>query len=193
MGEGQQNICYDKIEMGKHIVFIGFRATGKTTIGKMVAQFLGRRFVDTDVFIEEKAGKSIAEIVKKEGWSGFRQREKETIKKLTQEHDLVIAVGGGAVLEEENVRYLKQNGILIWLKASPETICKRLRQDKKTSSQRPSLTGKEVTAEIKEVLNQRLPIYQKVADIEIDTEKYTLEEIVRLVIAQIDIIFEGNL
>ncbi|MDL1970804.1 MAG: shikimate kinase AroL [Candidatus Desulfofervidaceae bacterium] len=172
--------------MNEHIVFIGFRATGKTTVGKMIAQSLGRKFVDTDVLIEERAGQTIAEIVKKEGWSGFRQREKTIIKELTQQHSLVIAVGGGAVLEEENVRYLKQNGILIWLKASPETICKRLNQDKKTDSQRPSLTGKEVTAEIKEVLNQRLPIYQKVADIEIDTEKHSLEEIVRLVIARVE-------
>jgi len=172
--------------MSKHVVFIGFRATGKTTVGKMVAQFLRRKFVDTDVLIEERAGQSIAEIVKEEGWPGFRQREKETIKELTQEHDLVIAVGGGAVLDEENVRYLKQNGILIWLKASPETICNRLNQDKKTDSQRPSLTGKEVTAEIEEVLKQRLPIYQKVADIEIDTEKYSLEEIVKLVIKKLN-------
>ena len=163
-------------------MFIGFRATGKTTIGKLVAQTLGYLFLDTDVLIENRTGRTIAEIVEQEGWTGFRKREKEIIKELGFKQNLVIAVGGGAVLDEENVIYLKKNGIIIWLKAQPETILKRLIKDKKTVSQRPSLTGKSPLEEINEVLNQRLAIYQKVADKMIDTEGKTPQEIAKEIV-----------
>jgi len=104
------------------------------------------------------------------------------IKELGFKQNLVIAVGGGAVLDEENVIYLKKNGIIIWLKAQPETILKRLIKDKKTVSQRPSLTGKSPLEEINEVLNQRLAIYQKVADKMIDTEGKTPQEIAKEIV-----------
>jgi len=99
---------------------------------------------------------------------------------------MVIAVGGGAVINRENVKNLKQNGILIWLKANADTIAKRLLKDEKTASQRPSLTGKSVVEEIKELLRERLPLYQQASDIEVDTERYSPEEIARLIIKNLD-------
>ena len=168
--------------MAKNIVLIGYRATGKTTVGRLIAQRLGWKFVDTDVLIEQRAKKSIAEIVAQEGWQGFRRREKEVIAEVSVKKNMVIAVGGGAVINKENVKNLKQNGILIWLKANADTIAKRLAQDEKTASQRPSLTGKSVVEEIEEVLSERLPLYQQAADIEVDTERYSPEEIARLII-----------
>jgi len=168
--------------MAKNIVLIGYRATGKTTVGRLIAQRLGWMFVDTDVLIEQRAKKKIAEIVAQEGWQGFRRREKEIIAEVSAKKNMVIAVGGGAVINKENVKNLKQNGILIWLKANADTIAKRLAQDEKTASQRPSLTGKSVVEEIEEVLSERLPLYQQAADIEVDTERYSPEEIARLII-----------
>ncbi len=172
--------------MAKNIVLIGYRTTGKTTVGRLIAQRLGWEFVDTDVLIEQQAKKSIAEIVAQEGWQGFRRREKEVIAEVSAKENMVIAVGGGAVINTENVKNLKQNGILIWLKANADTIAKRLLKDKKTASQRPSLTGKSVVEEIEEVLRERLPLYQQAADIEVDTERYSPEEIASLIIKNLE-------
>ncbi len=172
--------------MAKNIILIGYRATGKTTVGRFIAQRLGWEFVDTDVLIEQQAKKSIAEIVAQEGWQGFRRREKEVIAEVSAKENMVIAVGGGAVINTENVKNLKQNGILIWLKANADTIAKRLLKDKKTASQRPSLTGKSVVEEIEEVLRERLPLYQQAADIEVDTERYSPEEIASLIIKNLE-------
>ncbi|MDL1955941.1 MAG: shikimate kinase AroL [Candidatus Desulfofervidus auxilii] len=170
--------------MSKNIILIGFRATGKTTIGKLLAQKLNKPFIDTDILIEKRAGKTIAEIVKEEGWSGFRKREKMIIKELAEKEDIVLALGGGAILDAENVECLKKNGIFIWLKAKPETILKRLYQDKKTTSQRPSLTGKSLDAEINQILKERLPIYENIADISIDTDKMLPEEIIKIIMEE---------
>jgi len=169
--------------MDKNIILIGFRATGKTTIGKLLAKTLNKRFIDTDNLIERKVGKTISEIVAREGWPGFRKREKAVIRELAKEKNLVLALGGGAVLDKENVEYLKKNGFFVWLKANSKTILQRLKQDKKTTFQRPSLTGKPLEAEIKEVLKERIPVYQDVADKSIDTDKMCPKEIVRIILS----------
>lgn len=160
-------------------MLIGYRATGKTEVGKALARQLGYDFIDSDILIEKEADCSISEIVKKEGWPGFRNREKDVIKKLSKRKKVVIAAGGGAILDSENVEHLKKSGVLIWLKASPETILSRLKEDDKTSSQRPSLTGKSLDAELKQILKERTPLYKGAAHIEIDTDNCPIEEIVK--------------
>jgi shikimate kinase len=168
--------------MGKNIVLIGFRAAGKTTIGELLAQALGFSFLDTDILVEERAGQTIAQIVAKQGWVGFRKREKDVIKEISKQQNLVIAVGGGAVLDDENVECLKQNSLFIWLKASPKTIFKRLLKDEKTALQRPRFREDSLVREITQVLNQRLAVYQRLADREIDTEAKSLEEITKTIL-----------
>lgn len=162
-----------------NIVLIGYRATGKTEVGKALARQLGYNFIDSDILIEKEADCSISDIVKKEGWAGFRNREKGVIKKLSKMKKVVIAAGGGAILDSENVEHLKKSGVLIWLKARPKTILSRLKEDDKTNSQRPSLTGKSLDVELKQILEERTPLYKGAAHIEIDTDNCSIEEIVK--------------
>ncbi len=161
-----------------NIILIGFRGTGKTTVGKLLANRLKRDFVDTDVYIEKGIGKTIQEIFEKEGEKGFRNIEAEAIEKISKMENMVIAAGGGVVLKSENIKNLKNNGCLILLEATPEVIYNRLIQDEKTAQQRPSLTKKNPYEEIKHLIVQRQQFYEDAADYKIDTSNITCEEIV---------------
>jgi shikimate kinase len=161
-----------------NIVLIGYRCTGKTSVGKALAERLGKAFVDTDVYIEEKAKSPISEMVEKEGWDFFREKEKEAIREVSSSKDLMIAAGGGAVLDAENVTYFKRNGVVILLETTNETILERMRADEKTEQQRPSLTGKDPLEEIQEVLEIRRPYYQRAMDFSVDTTSKTIAQVV---------------
>jgi shikimate kinase len=161
-----------------NIVLIGYRCTGKTSVGKAISERFGKAVVDTDDYIEKKAGRPISNMVEKEGWHFFRDREREAIREITASDDLVIAAGGGAVLDEENVTNLKRNAVLILLEATNETILQRMGADDKTEQQRPSLTGKSPLEEIEEVLEIRRPYYQRAMDFSVDTTSKTVEEVV---------------
>lgn len=165
-----------------NIVLIGYRATGKTEVGKALARQLGYDFIDSDILIEREADCCISDIVRKEGWPGFRKREKDVIKRLSEMKKVVIAAGGGAILDSKNVEHLKKSGILVWLKARPETILKRLKGDDKTAFQRPSLTGESLDAELKQILKERTPLYKEAAHIEVDTDNGSIEEIAKKII-----------
>ena len=144
-----------------NIVLIGYRGTGKSAVGKILAAQLGRRLVSTDEEIIRRAGKSIPDIVAAHGWEYFRDLESAVCQDLAGRDNLVIDTGGGAILRDENVKVLKGNGRLIWLTASVETIAVRIGGN----SQRPSLTGtKSHVAEIGDVLSERIPKYQAAAD-----------------------------
>lgn len=168
-----------------NIIIIGFRGTGKTTVGKMLAHKLGRPFFDTDTLIQEDAGKTIKEIVSAEGWSAFREREKKTIALLSLHDGVVIALGGGAVCFPENVERLRKDGFFIWLTASIGTILDRLAQDGETEKLRPSLTGREVAEEARDLLLERTPLYAHLAHITIDTEGKGPKEVVDEILARI--------
>jgi shikimate kinase len=161
-----------------HIVLIGYRCTGKTSVGKAISERLGKAVVDTDDYIEKKAGRPISNMVEKEGWDFFRDREREAIREITACDDLVIAAGGGAVLNEENVTNLKRNGVVILLEARNETLLQRMRADDRTERQRPSLTGKSPLEEIEEVLEVRRPYYEQAMDFSVDTTSRTIEQVV---------------
>ncbi len=135
-----------------NIVLIGFRGTGKSTVGKLLAKRLVRDFVDSDKYIESSTGKTIKCIFEEDGEEGFRKIEAGTIAELSKVDNKVISAGGGAVLKEENVRNLKDNGFLVLLEATPEIIHNRITQDKKTAQQRPSLTNKTPIDEIKHLI-----------------------------------------
>lgn len=162
-----------------NIVLIGYRGTGKSTVGKLVAQRLGYEVVSTDAEIVKREGATIPEIVRQYGWEPFRNRESEVCRDLGGKDRLVIDTGGGAILREENVQALKANGVLVWLTAEVKTIVRRIGGD----DQRPSLTGtKSFVDEIEEVLQQRLPKYQAAADQVISTDELSPTEIADRVI-----------
>lgn len=164
--------------MVERIVLIGFRATGKTSTGKALAKVLGWDFVDADEEIERAEGKTISEIVESSGWEAFRKLEREYLKRVPEFKRCVIALGGGAVLHDKEMEKIKDTSFVVWLKASPQEIAKRLSHDSKTSTQRPSLTGKSVSDEVEKVLRERLPLYQKFSHIEVDTTSASTEEVV---------------
>jgi len=135
------------------VVLIGYRATGKSTVGRILADKLNIAFRDTDAMIEENMEMPIKEIVAIHGWDYFRAKERETIKTLTQKEDCVIATGGGVVLFRENIDLLKQNvdllkqaGVIIWLNAPLQDIIDRLKQDAKKEAKRPQFTPVNIVA-----------------------------------------------
>ena len=103
----------------------GVRATGKSAVGAMLAQKLARPFVDLDQVLEEEMGRSIADLVAAKGWPEFRRREKEMVARFGRAGGQVLATGGGAVLDPENVEVLRKNGVVVWLRADPATIQER--------------------------------------------------------------------
>jgi len=114
------------IDEAKNIVLIGLMGSGKSAVGRTIAKKLGRRFIDTDRYLERKTGKTIAEIFEQDGEATFRSLEKEIIKKISQYIGMVIATGGGAIKDLENFNYLKNSGWIITLYASPSVLYERI-------------------------------------------------------------------
>lgn len=156
-----------------NIVLIGMRGSGKTTVGKILAQKTGRELIEMDELITQKAGLTIPHIVEKYGWERFRDLEEELTAEVAKRDNIVNATGGGVVTSEQNIIKLKQNGLLVWLTASVDTLSKRIGED----SQRPLLKGKTQREDIEITLAERQPLYQKAADITVDTENKTPEAI----------------
>lgn len=151
------------------IVLIGYRCTGKTSVGKRLAERLGIPFYDTDELVQSAAGKTIRELVDAEGWDAFRARERAIIKQLPLSADVVIAAGGGAIMDAANRKTLKHKGFCVWLMADVKTICERMRADKASAVQRPPLSGDGLEQETAKILEARRPFYQEMADCTIDT------------------------
>lgn len=169
-----------------NLVLIGYRGSGKSEVGRRLAARLKLTFVDTDDFIEERYGAPISAIVKSHGWGHFRKLENNVIEEISKKDHLIIAPGGGAVLDTDNVKALRRNGTIIWLKADRQTLLKRMNQDPGTDTQRPTLTGKGTSEELKEVMSLREPIYERVSEIQIDTSMLDAEAIVERILAIID-------
>jgi shikimate kinase len=161
-----------------NIILIGYRGSGKSTVGSRLAARLQMRFVDTDDLIEERQGVPISDIVKSYGWDHFRRLEKSIIEEISKGDHLVIAPGGGAVLDTDNVNALKRNGFIIWLKADQQTLLKRIQKDQGSSTRRPTLTGKGTLEEIEETISERGPFYEKASEIQIDTSELDVEAVV---------------
>ncbi len=169
-----------------NLVLIGYRGSGKSAVGRRLASYLGLKFVDIDDLIEEGQGAPISDIVKSHGWGHFRKVERNTIEEISKEDRIIVAPGGGAVLDTDNVKALRKNGFIIWLQADKQTLLKRLNQDPGTNTRRPTLTGKGTSEELKEVLSLREPIYRRVSDIQIDTSTLDVDSVVERVLAIVD-------
>lgn len=165
-----------------NIVLVGYRGTGKSTVGRLLAARLGRELVSTDAEIIKRARHSIPEIVAQKGWEHFRDLESDICREFSSRDQLVIDTGGGAILRAQNVDALKKNGTVFWLTASVETIAKRIG----SSNQRPSLTGtKSFVDEIQDVLRERTPKYQAAADHSIATDNRSVNQLVEVILTLI--------
>jgi len=163
--------------MKQNIVLIGLMGAGKSSIGKLLARLLKAPFVDTDIMIEESTGTSIPVIFAIEGEAGFRQRRKKAIADISQQQGLVIATGGGSILDEENRRCLAQNALVVYLHAHPEQLWQRAKFDKN----RPLLQTLDPLKKLEELYSVRDPLYRGMADQIIETEGKTPLTIARLI------------
>lgn len=159
-----------------NLFLIGYRGTGKSTVGRLISQRLDLPFVDSDDEIERRAGQSIAEIFASEGEAGFRDREAEIVRDLAAQDRTIVALGGGSVLREVNQIAISQ-GRVVWLQADPVTIHRRVNSDQSTAERRPNLTIGGGFDEILQILEQREPIYKACADVIIDTEAKVPEQV----------------
>ena len=165
-----------------NVVLIGYRGTGKSTVGKLVAARLGRVLVSTDAEIVKLVGQSIPEIVEQHGWEYFRDLETKICQDLAGRNGVVIDTGGGAILRSQNIEGLKRTGKLFWLTAPVESIAKRIGAD----TQRPSLTGtKSFIDEIQDVLRERTPKYQAAADYIIETDGKSTTQVADEILARL--------
>jgi shikimate kinase len=143
-----------------NIVLIGYRGTGKSVVGELLAVRLRMPCIGMDAEIVKRAGMSIPEIVAKYGWQKFRDMESEEARKLAGLDNIIIDTGGGVIERPENIEALKTNSLIFWLKASVDAIVSRIQGD----TERPALTtGKTFTEEVTEVLERRIPKYKSAA------------------------------
>ncbi len=163
----------------KKIILTGYRATGKSSVGRLLAQRLNLDFVDMDEVLQNRHGE-ISELVRERGWDYFRAREKELLEELVACREAVISSGGGAVLHREVWQKLKETGLVVWLNADPETIGTRLAADAVSDSQRPSLTGSDIKAEAAKVLAEREPLYREGSHLRVDATRPLAEVVEKI-------------
>jgi shikimate kinase len=174
-------------------ILIGYRGTGKTTIARKLADRLGLPAHDSDVEIEHRTGKSIANIFLQDGEPAFRNMEESVIAEiLDRPKPLVLATGGGAILRESTRERLRQTGRVIWLTATPKTILRRITNDAASQTMRPKLTSQPTREEIGAVLEQRKPLYAETAHEILDTNTLTVAEIVEAVLAGESLVQAGT-
>jgi len=161
----------------KNIILVGFMGTGKSVVGKLLAKKLNRDFLESDDMIEAKEKMPIKDIFEKKLEPYFRLVEKEVIKEAAKRENIIISAGGGAIIDEDNFNNLKNNGIIICLKASPETILKRT----KGLKTRPLLNVPDPKKRIEDLLAKRELYYNK-ADYSIDTDNLSIDDVVLKII-----------
>ena len=166
-----------------NIFLIGYRATGKSTVARNISGTLGLNCVDSDALIVQAAGMTIAEIYATETEDGFRERESEVVAKIALGDNQVVALGGGAVLRRKNRAAIRNQGMIVWLQASVDSVCARLTKDSQTQSQRPQLTTHDLHDEVSELMERRRDIYADIADFAVDTESLDAAEVACEIIA----------
>ena len=157
-----------------NLFLVGMMGAGKTTVGRLLAQQLGKTFIDSDEEIQQRTGVTIPHIFDVEGEAGFRQREANVIQELVQLDNIALATGGGVVLNEQNRDALRRNGIVIYLKSTVHDLWLRTRHDRS----RPLLRTDDPRAKLKELYEQRDPLYTQVADLVMPTGKQNVHGLV---------------
>jgi len=166
------------------IALIGYRGSGKSTAGRLLADRLGLPFVDADQALEAKLGRSIASVFAHEGESAFRDWEQQTLAELAAEPKLVLATGGGVVLRPANRQALRQFDAVVWLRADVASLVDRL---KKGPGNRPALTEAGLFNEVALVLEARRAFYQESANVIIDTDGKPPEAVAEAVFQALDL------
>ena len=168
--------------MKSNIALVGFMGTGKTVVGKMLADKLGKRFIEVDALIEQRAGKTIPEIFQQDGEKVFRELEIEATGDAAEKEDAVIACGGGVVMNQINIDRLRRKSVIVYLTASPEVILERTSSD---TDERPMLVAEDKAAEVKRLLKFRKPFYEGAADITVDTSGLDVRELAGQIIKKL--------
>lgn len=164
-----------KIDKNRNIILIGYMGSGKSTVGKKAAKALEYKFLDTDALIEEAEGMAISKLFEEQGEAYFREKETETIRRLlTETKGNIIATGGGLPMREGNAELLKELGTVIYLKAETDTLLKRLTGD----TSRPLLQNGDLREKIETMLAIRGPVYEKTADVVLQTDNMSFYEII---------------
>jgi shikimate kinase len=169
-----------------NLYLIGYRCTGKTSVGDALGKKLNCPVLDADLELVDEQKRTIQQIVDEDGWDGFRQLESTVLKRLSGLDRHVIATGGGVILNEENIAVMKSSGISVWLRAAPETIYRRMVGDEQSEAFRPALTDKGLYEEIEETLSARRPLYKKAMDYEIHTDTVSIDDVSRRIIDCLD-------
>ncbi len=175
-----------KVLAGKHLYLAGYRGSGKSSVGHVLAQRLGRIWIDCDNEIESHAGQSIREIFAERGEAAFRDLEEAALERISGLAPAVVSLGGGAVLRQRNRQRIAASGICVWLQVDAQTVMQRLANDQTTTARRPALTDLPQLQEIEKLLAERRPLYAQVANDCVDTSGQSLEGIVQRVLTQLD-------
>ena len=161
-----------------HLYLIGYRGSGKSTVGRALAKRLSRPHLDSDDLVESESGLTIKDIFATKGEAWFRDLEAKIISSITStEFPTIVSLGGGAVLRESTQSILKATGKCIWLSASAEYLFQRIQSDSATQSRRPNLSQSGGFAEIVDILSKRTPVYEKLSDLTVAVEDKTPDEI----------------
>ncbi|QEH36802.1 Shikimate kinase 1 [Aquisphaera giovannonii] len=171
-------------ERGRGLVLVGYRGTGKSTVGRIVADRAGREFVEVDAEIERRAGRSIRAIFAEDGEPAFRDMEEEAVRGLVRDFPgAVLATGGGTVMRATNRGLLRGHGLVVWLRAEPAELARRIEADAISFATRPALTAAGPLAEIPAVLAARTPAYREAADHEVEAQGHAPERIAEQILA----------
>ena len=166
----------------RNIVLIGFMGCGKTTLGKKLSIKLKYTFIDTDRYIERKEGTAIAKIFEEKGEAYFRELEKNTVELLSKEYGNIIATGGGIIKSKENIYTLKQTGIIVYLKATPEHIFRNIAND----DTRPLLQGGDKLEKIRRLMEERREMYEKYADVTVNVSPGSVNQITERIVRELE-------
>lgn len=165
-----------------NVILVGPMGAGKSTIGRQLSNVLKKEFRDSDHEIVARTGASIPLIFEIEGEEGFRKRESAMIDELTAQHNMVLATGGGAVLNEDNRRWLRERGVVIYLYASLEQLFERTRRDRN----RPLLQTENPKEKLEQLMAARDPIYREVADMVVHTDDRSIKSVVKEILVRLD-------
>ena len=178
MAGGPEDPAVASLPYDRPLFLVGMMGAGKTTIGRSLARVLDREFVDLDHELEARCGVRVSLIFDIEGEEGFRKRETMALNECSLRRGIVLATGGGAVLAPENRQYLKERGIVVYLRASADELFRRVSRDRN----RPLLQTADPKGRLRSLLGEREPLYEEVADLTFDTGTMAVAQVVRCLV-----------